>query len=159
MVISTQHLVPPETTKSKASTAAPDPTPQPGKQTGFGHPLPYPLDLDALVGKNKRALAELCYLFLRPLPSSCPIKDLSRTLPRSQMGSTTGHQHLPLHPHQVTRTRLTKTHLRRTPRPGLKRRRRPQWTSIRKNRMIRRIRRPHHRITRHHNSRRSNNNN
>jgi hypothetical protein len=29
MVISTQHLVPPEGAKSKASTAAPDPVPQP----------------------------------------------------------------------------------------------------------------------------------
>jgi len=53
MVISTQHLVPPEGTKSKASTSAPDPTPQAGKQSDFGHPLPYPLNLDALVGKNE----------------------------------------------------------------------------------------------------------
>ena len=53
MVISTQHLVPPEGTKSKGSTGAPDPAPQAGKQCGFGHPLPYPLDLDARVGKRE----------------------------------------------------------------------------------------------------------
>jgi len=50
MVISTQHLVPSESTKSKGATAAPDPTPQPGKWGVLGHPLPYPLHLDARVG-------------------------------------------------------------------------------------------------------------
>lgn len=41
-MISTQHLVPTESTKAKGATAAPDPAPQPGKQGDLGHLLPYP---------------------------------------------------------------------------------------------------------------------
>ncbi|KAF9650794.1 actin-like ATPase domain-containing protein [Thelephora ganbajun] len=48
MVISTQHLVPPESTKTKASTAAPDPTPQPdGAEHGASASTPSTVSVDA----------------------------------------------------------------------------------------------------------------
>lgn len=114
------------------------------------------LDLDARVGN---CLAEIVLPFLPP-PRFFPahfllwfsIKDLSRTHLRSQMALSTGHQHLPLHPRQVTRPKLTKTQLSETPSLGLKRRHPPRWKSIRKKQRIPRPKLPFHRISRRHNS-------
>ena len=160
MVISTQHLVPSESTKSKGATAAPDPAPQAGKQSGFGRLLPYPHRSRRASGKKniEDGLAEIVVTFFFlpfrfPCRSCAPsIKDLSRTLPRSQMAPSRGHQHLPLHPCQVIRPRLTKTQLSETLRPGLSLRHPPRWRLIRKKERIPRPKLPFRRISQRRNS-------